>query len=334
MKIVRDTYNNRSRWRGVLNGQTVNSTTATQQLVGVSQFLSDDGGGLAVSDLFNARAVTGYYGDVYDTRIPSAITKANPGVVTDNAHGRSNGDRVKFFVNDGMTELNAITVVVTNKATNTFELYDTEGSPIDTSGYGNWSAASNRNYYARATIFDLRDDSAQANIDDDVTYPTAYTLAAQVLAESWRTGTASWEIGTGGTFTTFVSLSSLVSTYWPAHKTIADANGLSLEQYEGQSHFVGSTVLAGFGGNAEFNDIMYGTAFTQEAADVFAKMCSDFLMLGGTPSKFFEAGPPLPSGTWGGIRVLPGDEENPLWLAVRNANDGSLPHERRVNWAA
>lgn len=70
-----------------------------------------------------------------DGKAITAITKTSPGVVTSASHGFSDNDRV--FLRDivGMTELNNQIAVVTNSTTNTFELYDSQGNEIDTSGY-------------------------------------------------------------------------------------------------------------------------------------------------------------------------------------------------------
>lgn len=65
----------------------------------------------------------------------SGATKANPGVITATAHGFSNGDRVLIHSVVGMTELNGNVYTVTNKAANTFELYDASGNKVDTSGF-------------------------------------------------------------------------------------------------------------------------------------------------------------------------------------------------------
>jgi hypothetical protein len=70
-----------------------------------------------------------------DSAVLTGITKANPGVVTSATHGFSDGDIVQFGVVTGMTELNYRIAVVTNKAANTYELYDMNGDKIDTSGY-------------------------------------------------------------------------------------------------------------------------------------------------------------------------------------------------------
>jgi hypothetical protein len=52
----------------------------------------------------------------------SAITKANPAVVTATSHGYSNGDEVVISGVVGMTEVNGKRFLVANKTTNTFEL--------------------------------------------------------------------------------------------------------------------------------------------------------------------------------------------------------------------
>lgn len=59
---------------------------------------------------------------VTGTGIPTAITKANPAVVTIVGHGYNNGDRVYATGVGGMTELNNREFTVANKTANTFEL--------------------------------------------------------------------------------------------------------------------------------------------------------------------------------------------------------------------
>lgn len=66
----------------------------------------------------------------------TAITKANPGVVTAGTHGFSNGDIVIIRGVVGMTEVNQIKFKVANKADNTFELTNpTTSANINTSAY-------------------------------------------------------------------------------------------------------------------------------------------------------------------------------------------------------
>src|SRR5260221_471887 len=92
----------------------------------------------------------------------TAITQANPGVVTQNAHGYNNGDTVFLSGIGGMTQLNGRFAVVTNKAANTYELYYFDGTKINTTTYGAYTAGGTgaRVYeiaspYIEADLFDL-----------------------------------------------------------------------------------------------------------------------------------------------------------------------------------
>ena len=93
----------------------------------------------------------------------SAITSANPAVVTSNSHGYSNGDFVIITGVVGMTEVNGKTFKVADKTTNTFELQDVDGTDINSSGYTTYGSAGtiNRIYqiatsYATADLFTLK----------------------------------------------------------------------------------------------------------------------------------------------------------------------------------
>ena len=86
-----------------------------------------------------------------DPKAITAITKANPGVVTAAGHGYSNGDLVDLDDILGMTELNGVRVKVSNKTTNTFELQDEDGADIDTSSYTTYKSGGK----ARKTVTTL-----------------------------------------------------------------------------------------------------------------------------------------------------------------------------------
>ena len=62
----------------------------------------------------------------------TAITKANPAVVTAASHGLNNGDRVFIASVGGMTEVNNKEFTVANKTTNTFELSGINSSAFTT----------------------------------------------------------------------------------------------------------------------------------------------------------------------------------------------------------
>lgn len=70
----------------------------------------------------------------------TAITQANPAVVTISSHGYSNGDWVYIKDIAGMTELNGRWFIVANSTTNTFELTDLKGDNINSSAFTAYSS--------------------------------------------------------------------------------------------------------------------------------------------------------------------------------------------------
>ena len=69
----------------------------------------------------------------------TAITKANPAVVTANSHGYSNGDRVMISGVVGMTQVNNVEFTVAGVTTNTFQLSGVNSSAYTTYGSGGTS---------------------------------------------------------------------------------------------------------------------------------------------------------------------------------------------------
>lgn len=84
--------------------------------------------------------------DPFEQKVITAITQANPGRVTVNAHGYSNGDQVLIEDVSGMTEVNHEVFTVTVVDANNFTIgVDTSGYTAYTSGgivalYGNYPA--------------------------------------------------------------------------------------------------------------------------------------------------------------------------------------------------
>src|SRR5262249_901319 len=71
MKIVRDTFGARPRWRGCIAVQTVNPYSTRSAFAGVDEFVSGEsraGKSVALTDLFHEIAVTGYFGEVQSSR--------------------------------------------------------------------------------------------------------------------------------------------------------------------------------------------------------------------------------------------------------------------------
>jgi hypothetical protein len=118
----------------------------------------------------------------------TAITKANPAVVTANSHGLSNGDRVFIASVSGMTEVNNREFTVAGATTNTFQL-----SGIDSSAF--------TTYTSGGTVGEI--------VEVTTTYTTAqlstinYAQSADVLylaqeshapAKLTRTSNTSWTL--------------------------------------------------------------------------------------------------------------------------------------------
>jgi len=93
----------------------------------------------------------------------TAITKANPGVLTSNSHGFSNGDEIFIDSVGGMTELNGRNYRVANSTTNTFSLVDLFGNAINSTSFTTFTSGGTATEiyetaspYAEADLFDIR----------------------------------------------------------------------------------------------------------------------------------------------------------------------------------
>jgi hypothetical protein len=93
----------------------------------------------------------------------SSVTNANPGVVTDIAHGYAAGDWIFISGVVGMTQLNTNYYIVQNTTTNTYQLTDLFGNVVDTTTFGAYVSGgiARRVYtisspYAASEVFDLK----------------------------------------------------------------------------------------------------------------------------------------------------------------------------------
>ena len=123
----------------------------------------------------------------------SAITAANPAVVTATSHGYENGDEVLISGVGGMTEVNGKRFLVADKTTNTFELQDKDGTDINSSGFTTYTSGgiSNKVFeittpYLEAELFDIK--FAQSA---DVMYICHPNHEVEKLS---RTGHTSWTL--------------------------------------------------------------------------------------------------------------------------------------------
>jgi len=96
----------------------------------------------------------------------SAITKANPAVVTASSHGYTNGNHVWINNVVGMTEVNGRRYTVANKTTNTFEL-----SGVDSSSYTTYSSGGvAQKVFEVTTVY-----------DDDQVFDLRFAQSADVM---------------------------------------------------------------------------------------------------------------------------------------------------------
>ena len=104
----------------------------------------------------------------------TAVTKASPAVLTyDGADTYANGDRVRVSGVAGMTQLNGREFVVTNAnaAANTFELYDSDGNAVNSTGYGTYTSGG-----TVAEILEMTTAFTEADLPDVRVVQSADTL--------------------------------------------------------------------------------------------------------------------------------------------------------------
>lgn len=102
----------------------------------------------------------------------TAITQANPAVVTANAHGYANDDEVLIDGVVGMVQVNNRRFKVANKTANTFELHDLDGNNVNSSSYTAYSSGGNASRVYTLTTTYTADDLPLLSFDQskDVLY--------------------------------------------------------------------------------------------------------------------------------------------------------------------
>jgi len=172
--------------------------------------------------------------------ITGGITQANPGVVTANAHGYSNGDVVDISGVVGMTQVNGRRFIVAGAAANTFQLTDESGNNVNTTSYTAYSSGGSiyRVYqiatpYTTANLSKIR-ISQQA----DIMYIDCDGYEPRKLS---RFGSTSWTLTTY-TYDTFswppfldenATATTLTSTGTTGAVTITASTGIFTAQHVG-----------------------------------------------------------------------------------------------------
>ena len=125
----------------------------------------------------------------------SAITKANPGVLTSNSHGYSNGDEIYLENSGAMAELKSRNYLVAGSSTNTFTLTDLYGVAIDTTSFTTFDSG-----VTTAKIYEVATPYTSAQVNDvrfaqsaDVMYIVHPSHAIRTLS---RTDHNAWTFAT------------------------------------------------------------------------------------------------------------------------------------------
>lgn len=104
----------------------------------------------------------------------TAVTKADPPVVTSAGHGLADGDVVKIIDVVGMTELNDELFVVSNKTNDTFELTDVRGS-----GYGTYSSGGEIQKVTFSNFCELTNYNRQGGTSPEIPATSACSTAQE-----------------------------------------------------------------------------------------------------------------------------------------------------------
>lgn len=122
-------------------------------------------------------------------RTITAATNARPVLITSSSHGFANGDVVWITGVGGMTQLNNKPYKITNKTTNTFELYNMSGSRIDGRGYGTFSGTNGRVQKCQDSDCSITVTSANHGLsNNDYVYITGVNGMVQLNDQTFLVG--------------------------------------------------------------------------------------------------------------------------------------------------
>ena len=161
----------------------------------------------------------------------TGITQADPAVVTANAHGFKNGDKIKFTSIVGMTELNDTVKYVGGVQTNTFEIYEDAAlsNGTDTTGFTAYTSGGTAN-----TVFDVllgSDDTAIMTLDRGNSYADSRFIGSADTLTTPRTiqftGAATGQADFDGSQNISITLQAAVAAGSPYDGTYVRRNGLS-----------------------------------------------------------------------------------------------------------
>ena len=141
---------------------------------------------LALTPSVNYPTGTGHVeGTTLTTGAITGITKANPAVVTDVAHGLTTGDKVSITGVGGMVQINNFVYTVTVTSADLFTLTYDNGTVVNSSGFGTYTSGGTweklkrpRYYTVTAISADSGEESLRATANSPIVPITNITQAA------------------------------------------------------------------------------------------------------------------------------------------------------------
>lgn len=238
-------------------------------------------------------------GNILETGLNiSAITKANPGVLTYSGTDPSNGDWFYIESVGGMTELNGRFVVVANvnAGSNTFELTDHLGNNIDTTNYTTYTSGGTiSRVYTITSPYGTADlDGLKFTQSADVLYLTHPDYAPRTLT---RTAHTSWTLATmefdDGPYLNINTTTTTLTPDTAAHSspvniTNAADNGSGLIRITAASHGLVTddcTEIEGVTGTTEANEHWIITRIDANTFDLQGSTFTNAYVSGGTTTR-------------------------------------------------
>ncbi|WP_427501376.1 phage tail tube protein [Methylomonas sp. MED-D] len=130
------------------------------------------------------------------TKTVSAITKANPAVLTSTSHGLANGTYLLAQA-QGMTQLNNRIIRVANQAANTFEAETEDSTLYDTFSSGTVAALTLGTTFSIFTDFSIAGGEADS-IDITTIHDTQKKTRPGMFSATEITGEALWDLADTG----------------------------------------------------------------------------------------------------------------------------------------
>lgn len=140
----------------------------------------------------------------------TAITKANPGVVTATAHGLATGDVVNLAAIGGMTELNGLFALIKVLTANTFEL-----SEIDTTSFTTYTSGGTATPVTFTDACEVRNFNPSDPGTPDIPKSTICSDAVEVVGGLPDNGTATIDFN-------YVYADVALTAMWAARRSGAE----------------------------------------------------------------------------------------------------------------